>query len=73
MLVFQQEDSKVYKNARFLEKFFDEQLIKLLPDYATKRSSVNGNNQSHEHKRMRLENQRSTEIIDDGDDDVILA
>lgn len=67
------EDSKIYKNAQFLEKFFEEQLVKLLPDYLSKRSSANGSIRSHEAKRMRLNNQRPTEIIDDDDDDVILA
>lgn len=66
-----QEDSKIYKNARYLEKFFEEQLTKLLPDYLPKRNSLNGSNRAHEAKRPRIE--RATEIIDDGDDDVILT
>lgn len=69
-----QEDSKIYKNAQFLDKFFEECLQKFLPDYASKRSSVNGGTRvAYDAKRIRLDNQRSTEIIDDGDDDVILA
>lgn len=69
-----QEDSKIYRNARFLAKFFEEQLIKLLPDYVSKRLS--GEKKSCEatpSKRLRLDNRATTEIIDDGDDDVILA
>lgn len=56
-----------------MDKFFEECLQKFLPDYASKRNGVNGSNRAHESKRIRLENQRTTEIIDDGDDDVILA
>lgn len=54
-----------------MDKFFEECLQKFLPDYASKRNGVNGSNRAHETKRIRLE--RPTEIIDDGDDDVILA
>lgn len=68
-----QEDSKIYKSAKYLERFFEELLLKYLPDYAAKRSNTNGNAHAPELKRIRTENQRPLEIIDDGDDDVILA
>ena len=63
----------MFKNAQYLENFFEEMLAKYLPDYATKRSNTNGNLRGPESKRVRTENQRPLEIIDDGDDDVILA
>lgn len=63
----------MFKNAKFLEKFFEEQLVKLLPDYASKRNGTNGSTRGPESKRMRVENQRPTETIDDGDDDVIFT
>lgn len=56
-----------------MEEFFEEQLVKLLPDYASKRNVTNGSTRGHESKRIRIENQRSTETIDDGDDDVIFT
>lgn len=71
-LYYKQEDSKIYKNARYLEAFFEELLHKYLPDYAKKRSNTNGNVRGPEIKRIRAENQRPLEI-DEGDDDVILA
>lgn len=48
-------------------------LLKYLPDYATKRSNTNGSQCGPELKRVRTDSQRPLEIIDDGDDDVILA
>lgn len=72
-LYHKQEDSKIYTNAKFLERFFEELLNKYLPDYATKRSKTNGNARAPELKRIRTEDLRPLEIIDDGDDDVILA
>lgn len=71
-LHYKQEDSKIYKYAQYLEHFFEQLLHKYLPDYATKRSNTNGNVRGPESKRIRTENQRPL-IIDDGDDDVILA
>lgn len=70
-----QEDSKIFRAARFLEKFFISQLEKLLPDYLPKRSNdSNGENKIvPETKRSRLDMSVTTEIIDDTDDDVILA
>lgn len=56
-----------------MENFFEELLIKYLPDYASKRSNTNGNVRAPEFKRLRTEDLRPLEIIDDGDDDVILA
>lgn len=59
-----------------MEEFFDEQLVKLLPDYVTKRITVNDSFRPQDAKRTRLEDQRPTEIIDaddDDDDDVVLA
>lgn len=44
-----QEDSKTYANAKYLENFFEEQLLKWLPSYAKSskshhRSSTHGHN-----------------------------
>lgn len=50
---FLQEDSKTYANAKYLEKFFEEQLQKWLPNYAKTnknyhtRSSGNLHNNTH--------------------------
>lgn len=64
----------MYKDAQYLETFFDEMLVKLLPDHVSKKNGTNGSIRGHDSKRMRTENQRPMEIIDDGDDDdVILA
>lgn len=66
----QQEDSKMYRNALYLEKFFDDQLKKLLPDYIMKKvgdSLSDGTTLSA--KRPRLEDVHATEVIDVPDDD----
>lgn len=62
-----QEDSKIYKNAQFLERFFDEQLAKLLPDHVPKKNGTNGSIRGPESKRIRIEDQRPTQIDDDDD------
>lgn len=55
-----------------MEKFFNEQLTKLLPDYFQKRSiDLNGDGKAIDAKRIRLTEPVTTEIIDD--DDVILT
>lgn len=73
VILFIQEDSKIYKHAKYLESFFEELLNKYLPDYATKRSNTNGNVRAPELKRIRTEDLRPLEIDGDDDDDVILA
>lgn len=65
-IFYQQEDSKIYISARYLEKFFDEQLIKWLP-FCIKRFNGGGNNDVSASKRPRLE---ETVVIGDDDDDM---
>lgn len=71
MIYLLQEDSKIYKGATFLERFFDEQLKKLLPDYLMRKVNEPKDNETTEVKRLRLEAQKSSEIIDVGDDDIM--
>lgn len=69
---FAQNDSKIYGGARYLEKFFDEQLIKWLP-FCIKRHSTVGNGEPSAPKKPRM-NDETTVVIGEGDDDdVILA
>lgn len=68
-----QEDSKIYTNACYLERFFEEQLIKWLPYCANKHSmgSTIPRFESTAVKRPRYNDDLPTLIGDD--DDVILA
>lgn len=68
-----QEDSKIYSNARYLERFFEEQLIKWLPYCASKHSSGTNTTrfESTATKRPRYNDDLPMLIGDD--DDVILA
>lgn len=73
-----QEDSKIYGNALYLERFFEEQLIKWLP-YCAHKHSTGGNNSNNSTARSEASlvkrpryNDDLTMLIGD-DDDVILA
>lgn len=67
-----QEDSKIFTSARYLEKFFDDQLIKWLP-FCIKRFNGGGNTEASATKRPRLDNNATVVIGEGDDDDVILA
>lgn len=62
-----QENTKIFKSAKYLEKFFNEQLTKLLPDYLPKKSNDTSRDKASETKRIRIDNEIPTEIIDDDD------
>lgn len=53
-IIFFKEDTKIFNNARYLEKFFDEQLVKWLPLYVNKNDTADdcGDNTA---KRIRLD------------------
>lgn len=65
-----QEDSKIFANARYLDKFFEEQLQKWLPDYAAKKPGKHGS--ADKDASYESASKRSKTATED-DDDVILA
>lgn len=62
-----QEESKIYSSARYLEKFFDEQLAKWLPQYSRKNPKTG--NEAIPSKRTRL----NDFLFFNDDDDVLPA
>lgn len=62
-----QENTKIYKSAKYLEKFLNEQLKKLLSDYLPKKSNETSRDRTSDAKRTRIDSDIPTEIIDDDD------
>lgn len=55
VFLFYQEDTKIFNNARYLEKFFDEQLVKWLPLYVNKNDTADDCVDNSTAKRIRLD------------------
>lgn len=70
---FSQEDSKIYSNARYLERFFDEQLMKWLPYCASKHSTGSNNTRFESTTSKRPRYNDDIPLLIGDDDDVILA
>lgn len=68
-----QEDSKIYANARYLERFFEEQLIKWLPYCASKHSTGTSIPRLEPTTAKRSRYNDDLPLLIGDDDDVILA
>lgn len=67
-----QDNTKTHQKALYMEKFFDEQVKKLLPDYLMQRVSDSlTDGPEYGSKRMRIDESESAEVIDVPDDDVL--
>lgn len=67
-----QEDSKIFRSAKEMEKFLEEQLTKWLPDYAGRKRNTPAPNTDQPSKRQRTGDESIRQILDD-DDDVVMA